>query len=845
MTAKSISRYPLLVALSAISSFGNAQAATPVFINEIHYDNVGTDSGEAIEIAGPAGTNLSGWSLVLYNGNGGAAYKTTALSGVIANQDGNGFGSLSFSYPVDGIQNGAPDGIALVNGTTVIQFLSYEGTFVAVGGPAAGMSGVNIGVSETSVPIGQSLQLKGNGTLYEDFVWNSASANSFAAINSGQNFNGGASGGVTPQVSQCGQAATFISAIQGNGSASPLTGSITHVEAIVSGDFQDGAKLNGFFVQQADNEGDGNAATSEGLFVTSNSPVNVGDRVHIVGTVTEAYNMTRLESVSSVDICSTGNTLPTAVSVTLPFENISNNPEWREGMLINLPQALTVTENYTLARYGELLLSTGGRLMTPTQIAAPGQAAIDVAAQNLLKQILIDDGSSIQNPDPVIYPEPTGLSAANTLRSGNTVTSATGVLAYDFGVYRLQPTQPLTFIGDNSRTTAPGLSTLGSLSISAFNVLNYFNGNGLGGGFPTARGATTAIEFTRQRNKIIPAIHALNADIIGLMEIENDGYGSNSAIADLVNGLNQLAGAGSYAFINPGISNIGTDQISVGIIYKPAKVKVIGSAAILDSSVNPLFIDTKNRPALAQTFQDKTSNKMLTIAVNHLKSKGSACLDVNDPDTGDGQGNCNLTRKDAAEALANWLSADPTHSGSANALIIGDLNAYAKEDPITALRNAGYQNLVEKFIGNNKAYSYVFDGASGYLDHALANAALTSQVKGITEWHINADEPITLDYNTEFKSGAQISSFYAANAYRSSDHDPLLIKLFVPGDLDNDGDVDANDASLIKAQIGKCTGQSGFNEEANYDKIGCITAADYRIWYSYYNSYTNSLKTVK
>lgn len=844
MIAKSLSRYPLLVAVGAIGFIGNAQAATPVFINEIHYDNAGADSGEAIEIAGPAGTNLSGWSLVLYNGNGGAAYKTTALSGVITDQDGNGFGSLSFSYPVDGIQNGAPDGIALVNGTTVVQFLSYEGTFVAVGGVAAGMSGVNIGVSETSAPVGQSLQLKGNGTNYEDFVWNSASASSFAAVNTGQSFT---AGGTTlpPVVSQCGQSATFISAIQGNGSASPLTGSITHVEAIVSGDFQDGAKLNGFFVQQADNEADADAATSEGLFVTSNTAVNVGDKVHIVGTVTETYNMTRLESVSSVDVCSTGNTLPTAVSVTLPFESLSNNPEWREGMLINLPQALTVTENYSLARYGELLLSTGGRLMTPTQIAAPGQAAIDVAAQNLLKQILIDDGSSTQNPDPVIYPEPTGLSAANTLRSGNTVMSATGILAYDYGVYRLQPTQPLTFVADNNRTATPGLSTPGSLSISAFNVLNYFNGDGLGGGFPTARGATNAIEFTRQRNKIIPAIHALNADIVGLMEIENDGYGTNSAIADLVNGLNQLAGAGSYAFINPGISNIGTDQISVGIIYKPAKVKVIGSVAILDSSVNPLFIDTKNRPALAQTFQDKTSNKMLTIAVNHLKSKGSACLDLNDPDTGDGQGNCNLTRTDAAEALAAWLSADPTHSGSANALIVGDLNAYAKEDPITALRNAGYQNLFEKFIGNNNAYSYVFNGASGYLDHALANAALTSQVKGITEWHINADEPIALDYNTEFKSGAQISNFYTANAYRSSDHDPLLIKLFVPGDLDNDGDVDANDASLVRAQAGKCTGQFGFNQEANYDKVGCITAADYRIWYGYYKNYINSLIAVK
>ena len=584
MIAKKLSRYPLLAAVSAIGFIGNAQAATPVFINEIHYDNVGADNGEAIEIAGPAGTNLSGWSIVLYNGNGGIVYSTKPLSGVIADQSGNGFGSLSFSYPVDGIQNGSPDGIALVNGTTVVQFLSYEGAFTAVGGPAAGMSGVNIGVSEASAPVGQSLQLKGNGNNYEDFVWNSASAGSFAAVNSGQSFSGGTL--PPPPVSQCGQAATLISAIQGSNPASPLSGTVQHVEAVVSADFQDNANLNGFFVQQADSESDGNPATSEGLFISSNGPVNAGDQVHIVGTVTETYNMTRMESVSSVDVCSAGNPLPAPVNVNLPFDSTSNNPEWREGMLISLPQALTVTENYNLARYGEILLSSGGRLLTPTQVAAPGSAAVNVAAQNLLNQLLIDDGSNAQNPDPVLYPEPAGLSAANTLRSGTTVTDATGVLAYDFNVYRLQTIQPLAFSADTSRTATPDLSMLGSMRISAFNVLNYFNGDGLGGGFPTARGADNAAEFSRQRNKIIPAIHALNADVIGLMEIENDGYGATSAIADLIKGLNQLAGAGSYAFINPGVSKVGTDEISVGIIYKPAKVTAVGSVAILDSSVN-------------------------------------------------------------------------------------------------------------------------------------------------------------------------------------------------------------------------------------------------------------------
>lgn len=170
-------------------SFKVARAQPAVFINEIHYDNTGTDAGEAIEIAGPAGTDLTGWSLVLYNGSGGAVYNTTTLSGVIPDQS-NSFGTLSFSYPVNGIQNGSPDGVALVDASsTVVQFLSYEGTFVAVGGPANGMTSTDIGVSETgSEPLGQSLQLTGTGTTYADFSWSSPAPNTFGAINTGQTF---------------------------------------------------------------------------------------------------------------------------------------------------------------------------------------------------------------------------------------------------------------------------------------------------------------------------------------------------------------------------------------------------------------------------------------------------------------------------------------------------------------------------------------------------------------------------------------------------------------------------------------------------------------------------------
>ena len=188
-------------------------------------------------------------------------------------------------------------------------------------------------------------------------------------------------------------------------------------------------------------------------------------------------------------------------------------------------------------------------------------------------------------------------------------------------------------------------------------------------------------------------------------------------------------------------------------------------------AVDPTFIDTRNRPALAQTFEEKAGGEKFTAAINHLKSKGSACDDMGDPDVGDGQGTCNKTRTAAAKAEAEWLATDPTGSGDPDMLILGDLNAYAMEDPISALQEEGYTNLVAKY-GGMYAYSYVFFGQAGYLDHSLANMPLAPQVTGTTVWHINADEPSALDYNSYNQPG-----LYKPDAYRSSDHDPVLVGL--------------------------------------------------------------------
>ena len=159
--------------------------AQTVFINEIHYDNNGADADEGVEIAGPAGTNLAGWKVRFYNGADGASYDVITLSGTIANQC-NGIGTLWF--PRVGLQNGSPDGLALMDNTlTIIQFLSYEGAFTATNFEANTLLSVDIGVSEAATaPVGTSLQLGGIGTVYGDFTWGPSAAHSRGSCNPGQ-----------------------------------------------------------------------------------------------------------------------------------------------------------------------------------------------------------------------------------------------------------------------------------------------------------------------------------------------------------------------------------------------------------------------------------------------------------------------------------------------------------------------------------------------------------------------------------------------------------------------------------------------------------------------------------
>jgi predicted extracellular nuclease len=590
-----------------------------------------------------------------------------------------------------------------------------------------------------------------------------------------------------------------IHEIQGSGLTAAITGPQT-VRGIVTRAFFGTGSLNGFYLQEEDADADADPNTSEGIFVF-NPPTTVaqGDLVVVTGTVidfstTASGNtsiLTEFSPTTSVNVLSSNNPLPSLVNVTLPVTNLTDLEKY-EGMLINLTAAtgnLVVTDNFNLGRYGQLVLAaddpttnapgTDARIDQYTQFnppSVPGNTAYLAAIEKRL--IYVDDANGFQNIDPILFGRGGNpLSASNTLRTGDAVANVIAVLDHRFEGYRLQTNMSadLNVLPANPRPATPNLAGSPTLIVGNMNMLNFFNGDGLGGGFPTPRGANTLLEFTRQKDKTIQAIINSGADIMSLNEMENDGFGAQSAIQELVNGLNAVAGAGTWAFVSPPVGTVlSTDQITVGMIYKPAKALPLGELKALTTGE---FVEV-GRGALAQTFKQTSDGAKFTLVGNHFKSKGSLNAGVGNPDIGDGQANNNGQRKRQAQQLAAWLATNPTGTTDPDYLIVGDLNAYAKEDPLTTLESAGYATLIP-----NTNTSYQFDGAHGALDHALGNASLAAQKVDAKKWNINADEPTAIDYNiqldngTIIKTAGQITSLYNSDQYRNSDHDPVIVGL--------------------------------------------------------------------
>ena len=540
-----------------------------------------------------------------------------------------------------------------------------------------------------------------------------------------------------------------IGAVQGAGTTSPYAGRTVVVQGVVTGDFQGENQLGGVFIQDT---GDGDEDTSDGIFIhdKGTNDLEIGDRVQVKGKVSEYKDQTQITptAVEKLD----GGDAVAPLELNIPVSDW----ERHEGMLLRFPQSLSILDSHNFDRYGELTYGTD-RQWAPTGIVDPGQPAIDLLASNNANRLTVDDGRTSQNPTPAIHPNGKPMAKDNYFRSGDQVTNLTGVLGYSFGSYRLQPTTGADHTASNPRPPVP--EKQGNLRVASFNVLNYFTT--LTSDDSRARGADTPEEFQRQQAKIVAAMTALDADVFGLMEIENNG----TAVDDLVAALNARAGEGAYATVKTG--KVGSDAIFQAFVYKPTTVEPVGSTETLS------FGSTGNRPSLLQTFRHKDSGELINVSVNHLKSKGSACK--SDPDMGDGQGNCNQTRTKAAEDLVSWLQDDPTGQGAARTVIIGDLNSYDHEDPVKTLVEGGYADMEKKFTGE-QAYSYVFDGMSGYLDHALANQAAETSIVDARAWHINADEADIFDYDMTYKKTAE-QELYSPDPYRSSDHDPVVVSL--------------------------------------------------------------------
>jgi predicted extracellular nuclease len=739
-----------------------AQAAPPTgpFISEIHYDNAGTDTGEFVEVEFPAGTTSAGWKVFLYNGNGGGTYNAAirqALPSV------TGPAAAVIDYPAgDGVQNGSPDGLALVRPDgTVAEFLSYEGTFTAAGSasatnPAGGTTSTDIGVAQAGTEdVGQTLSRRYD-TETEELEWFGPGPGSPGTVN--PTFTPEPP---PPPVEPCEVTPTHqIGQVQGDGAASPLNGGQVTVRGVVVGDVPG---FDGFYLQDAD--GDGNAATSDGIFVYSpDAEVALGDTVAVIGAVSEFGGLTEITSRTDVAVCAAGTTadLPPATPLDLPADDATR--ERLEGMLVAPADELTVSEVFDLTSFGQLTLSAGGLLVQPTELARPGTPeAAAIVAENRLRRIALDDGVSGR----VTTATAPYLTPGTPVRVGDVLGFTSPlVLGYGNGQWRLEPadgTADGSFAPQNTRPAAPD-PVGGDVQLGAFNVLNYFLTLEDDGG----RGAETAEAFEKQAGKIVPAIEALDADVVTLMEIEDTdstGYSpgdADQAIADLVGRLDTAAGYDKWSYVPlpEELYAVDRDVIRNAIIYQPAEVQPVrDSVGLVDESV---WFNA--REPIAQTFSK--DGDLFTVVANHFKSKSAGASTGDNVDAGDGQGQWNGDRVRQAESLAAFTEDLRETTGDPDVVLMGDFNAYTQEDPIETLREEGYTDLGS--VLDPERYSYVFDDMSGSLDHALATTELTAKVTGLAHWNINAVESFAYQYVGD-------PELYAPHPYRSSDHDPLVL----------------------------------------------------------------------
>ncbi|MGI9277699.1 MAG: ExeM/NucH family extracellular endonuclease [Endozoicomonas sp.] len=817
-------RHPLAVAgLALAGSFITVSAQAALIISEYVE---GSSYNKAIELFNTStdqAVSLDDFQLKLFSNGNTSPNVTLQLSGSLA---AGGTYVIVNSQAVTELKDKADiiSGVANFNGDDAVQLQDAADNPLDTLGVVGERP--NYGKDKTLARRAGSLT---PSAMYQESQWLALDKDNFSGI--GVAPGGGQGGNSGPVFASCDSDSTRVSELQGTGEASAVQGETHIVQGVVTRTL-----YNSYYLQQDETNEDLEGA-SRGILVFDkvNSPAE-GDEVYLMGKVSEYKDLTQLQGINdNYIVCSSGQ-IVTPEPVNMPEDG---NFEAYEGMLVDLaPMAgddgFYVSETYTLNRYGDLMLSSGNNRIKPTNLYPAGsQEAVELQAKNDANKLIIDDADGRSYLPEISYLS--DLSFENPVRVGSRVASGmNGIITEAFGSYRLIPTDALVIDNTASeRVEYPDAPVekpfRNNLRAASFNVLNYFNGMPATGGeidwskteLGGARGANNAEEFARQRAKIISALARIDADVVGLIEIENDGWDENSAIHDLVTGFNassEKSADKTYAISATDETYIGSDVIKVALIYNSEVVEPVGAAQTI--TAYPFDEETaKHRPPVIQTFKDLRTGKQVTFVVNHFKSKGSACSSLADPVDADGQGNCNRMRVAAAETLGQYLE---EHFVGQDVMILGDLNAYAQEDPLLVLtedgsgreiekveRDAagqyssspvdfrlGYANALSSAPGSTESSpaTYVFSGEAGTLDYALVSDSLLERVSQAFVWSVNAFELPGSDYNDEFfrsrdGSFAELKTtpdgerqwfeklVDASSPFRSSDHDPVIVDI--------------------------------------------------------------------
>ncbi|MDT7934863.1 MAG: PEP-CTERM sorting domain-containing protein [Sphingomonadaceae bacterium] len=779
-------RASAVLTIAALLAQTTLATATP-FINEFHYDNVGTDVGEFIELAGPANFDLTGWQLLRYNGANGQQYSTPGadpnLTGVSfgAATAPNGWSFLSFSYPANGIQNGDPDGFALIDKTGgVVQFLSYGGTFTATNGAAQGITSVDVGVRESgSTPIGGSIRLTGTqtagyagngfGSQPAGFVWanpNTATATP-GAVNPGQVFTQ-APAAAPPALlppPPSGSTNRTIGEIQGAALTSPFVNTGVQTTGIVTT-----VTSNGYYIQ--DPNGSNVAGASSAVFVFTGSAgakPNVGDSVRVTGTIQEnnpagASNTTRLTVTQiggspTFTRISSNNALPAAVVIgpggrqppQKAIETSSNNANydpvnagrdfWEslEGMRVQISNPVAIAPSRTFASNYETYVRVGAPGYDPSLNSRGG---LTIAADSDPNNIYGVD----YNPTRVLVnPQVTQASGNQRLANvGDTLSTVTGVVTYDFGNFRVIPDANPTLTSGGLQkevTTITGASN--RFTYASYNVENLQTNE-------TSRFADLAGQIVNRLGR---------PDVLGIQEIVADtGNNPQQTLQNLVNALNAVSGVGTqYAFAFLPVQGSVDNRIVSAYLYNTSRVSLVpGSLTYVPGTTDAASAYNNARAPLVAQFV--FAGQKITTINNHWTSRrGSQDLyGVNQPAAFGGDSR----RLGQGQELNAYIRALLASNPNAKIIVNGDLNSFYFENPQLALRGSGASQVLYglyELLALNERYSYSFDGNAQLLDYIYASAGLFGRSPQFDIVH----------YNSEFQG-------------QFSDHDPLIASFLVP-----------------------------------------------------------------